>query len=242
MKRNRIKDTIRSTIECIRFPFLYPRNRFTGKHYNNWKIREKVRKIYADHSHLTKKDENKPFDIRFKFDVWWAKPYIKLLKFEHWFLSIFHILPKYTELDALRGEAPGWYKNFGIQICKEIRSQLMKDYWRFIKEAKGFKNKLRMIFYHPLFELRIMQWKEKYGEMRLYTERATPKVINIIDEYTEKSRHICIYCGKDADIITSPYNWMLPYCNECYKKYAPHAIIYYSKDSNGNWNEDVEDE
>lgn len=29
---------IKATALCIRFPFLYPRNRFTGLHYNNWKI------------------------------------------------------------------------------------------------------------------------------------------------------------------------------------------------------------
>ena len=34
---------INSIILCIRFPFLYPRNRFTGKHYNNWKIIEYIR-------------------------------------------------------------------------------------------------------------------------------------------------------------------------------------------------------
>lgn len=31
---------IKSTWNCIRFPFLYPRNRWTGLHYNNWKILE----------------------------------------------------------------------------------------------------------------------------------------------------------------------------------------------------------
>ena len=25
---------------CIKYPFLYPRNRFTDLHYNNWKIIE----------------------------------------------------------------------------------------------------------------------------------------------------------------------------------------------------------
>ena len=30
---------------CLRFPFLYPRNRFTGRHYNNWWIRDKIQEI-----------------------------------------------------------------------------------------------------------------------------------------------------------------------------------------------------
>ena len=37
--------TIDSIILCIRFPFLYPRNRFTGLHYNNWKILDKIKEI-----------------------------------------------------------------------------------------------------------------------------------------------------------------------------------------------------
>ena len=36
--------TIDSTILCIRFPFLYPRNRFTGRHYNNWKLLDYIDK------------------------------------------------------------------------------------------------------------------------------------------------------------------------------------------------------
>ena len=31
---------INNTLLCISFPFLYPRNRFTGMHYNYWKIIE----------------------------------------------------------------------------------------------------------------------------------------------------------------------------------------------------------
>lgn len=34
----KIKKTIRATLECIRYPFLYPRHRITGLHYNNWKL------------------------------------------------------------------------------------------------------------------------------------------------------------------------------------------------------------
>lgn len=37
---NRVVTILKSTILCIRFPFLYPRNRFTGNHYDNWKIVE----------------------------------------------------------------------------------------------------------------------------------------------------------------------------------------------------------
>ena len=38
--KRKIVKPIKSTFLCLRYPFLYPRNRFTGKHYNNWKIYE----------------------------------------------------------------------------------------------------------------------------------------------------------------------------------------------------------
>ena len=41
---------IKSTWNCLRFPFLYPRNRFTGLHYNNWSILEWVKKKRSESS------------------------------------------------------------------------------------------------------------------------------------------------------------------------------------------------
>lgn len=37
---HKIKKAITSTYMCIKYPFLYPRNRFTGLHYNNWKLHQ----------------------------------------------------------------------------------------------------------------------------------------------------------------------------------------------------------
>lgn len=42
----KIKKIITASILCIRFPFLYPRNRWTGRHYNNWTISKFHRKWY----------------------------------------------------------------------------------------------------------------------------------------------------------------------------------------------------
>ena len=38
---------IKSCYLCIRFPFLYPRNRFTDKHYNNQKLLDKINKYLS---------------------------------------------------------------------------------------------------------------------------------------------------------------------------------------------------
>ena len=40
--------TIDSCYLCIRFPFLYPRNRFTDRHYNNWKLSNYEKKLYSE--------------------------------------------------------------------------------------------------------------------------------------------------------------------------------------------------
>ena len=47
---HKLKSYIHSTYLCIRFPFLYPKNRFTGKHYNNWKIQEKINKLKSEYT------------------------------------------------------------------------------------------------------------------------------------------------------------------------------------------------
>ena len=71
----KLEKYIKSTILCIRFPFLYPRNRFTDLHYNNWKITEFHRKWWKHTEdsfilHITD-DKKKPlvsygdFDGRF---------------------------------------------------------------------------------------------------------------------------------------------------------------------------------
>ena len=48
----KIGRVIYSTLLCIKYPFLYPRNRWTDKHYNCWKIIEYHRKNYGKAYHL----------------------------------------------------------------------------------------------------------------------------------------------------------------------------------------------
>ena len=43
----KIGRVIYSTLLCIKYPFLYPRNRWTDKHYNCWKIIEYYRENYG---------------------------------------------------------------------------------------------------------------------------------------------------------------------------------------------------
>lgn len=262
---NKLKRIIKSTILCIRFPFLYPRNRFTGLHYNNWKIVEFHRKWwkYTEDTFILRitNDKNKSlvnygnfnnhiYTLRIKNDClevcngyyyprvsipiskygkgkiiktgWENKkiPYLivedwednpdanyfikivhakwlqRCIKFLDWInaypLQILHCIPSYTELDAME---LGWRKTFGIQMCKEIRTALLKKGWKY------------------LFNYRILQIKEKYGTLRWYDANSTKEIFEIIDKYENLSYHTCINCGKPATKIST--GWICPYCDNC---------------------------
>lgn len=176
---------IESTILCIRFPFLYPRNRFTGKHYNNWKLIE----YRENHPYIEmSQDELGEFVYKIvsrknQFKCWGATIYEK-------FLSIFHVIPTYTELDAME---TGWRNAFGIQMCKELKKALKKQ--------------------HLLYKYRITQIKEKWGYLRWYDNYATCEIYKIISKYEQISAHTCIVCGKPAKYISR--GWISPYCEDC---------------------------
>ena len=265
---SKLKKTIESTILCIRFPFLYPRNRFTGLHYNNWRIIEFHRKwwkLTGDTFFLKIVKEKEPlisygnindhiYTLRVKGDYlqvcnehgrpwisipisnygkghivkcgwrkteksfepvlivgedWedaenvnhfievihakWLRRWIQFLDWiNDWPLQLFHCIPSHTELDAMD---TGWRKAFGIQICKEIRAALLKHGWK------------------VLFKYRIMQIKEKWGELCWYDSYAPKEVFDIIRKYENISRHTCIDCGAPATKMST--GWICPYCDNC---------------------------
>jgi hypothetical protein len=108
------------------------------------------------------------------------------------FLGIFHIIPSYTELDALD---KGWRKAFGIYICKDLKRALLAD---------GGRKRLK--------KYGIDQIKEKFGELCWYDHGGNEETNKIIAKYTYISRHTCITCGKSADYVTK--GWVEPYCKE----------------------------
>ena len=269
----KIKAIIKSTILCIRFPFLYPRNRFDGKHHCcvlgslRYKLQKKSTHDIGITATLEKNTKCFPtdwpqvFDNRIKFEkdkitikknvdfkefdinklIWNADKVeilglyttfamtgrlivhlvvspidpedttnygygyhslelitnrfiYKLYKFVTWFdikvLDKILFLPSYTELDAME---PGWRKAFGIQMCKDIRRQLIKE--------------------RKLFKWRIVQLKEKFGGIRLYSNFASDELYDIIDKYEQISYKTCGVCGKPATKISK--GWIYPYCDDC---------------------------
>lgn len=134
-----------------------------------------------------------------------CKRYPFLIPYHRWYgkcmwgnKNAWYYLPKYsyTELDAM---PDGWRRAFGIQMCEELRKELIK--------------------FNYLDKYRITQIKEKYGELRWY-DWGIPKnskIWDIIDKYTELSRHICLHCGRPAEIINN-CGWLEPVCDKCQEK------------------------
>ena len=98
----------------------------------------------------------------------------------------------YTELDDMPS---GWRKRFGMKMCEEIRTALIGD--------------------GDLDRWKIVQMKEKYGELRIYDnghKKGSP-IDSIINKYALISRYTCVLCGADATRVTT--GWISPYCDKC---------------------------
>ena len=288
--KKKLKIAFKSSILCLKFPFLYPRNRFTGKNhvYYNWighlkqkfytKAYEEIilgYRYYKDPSKCIEQNKSvlinntfkitlqdgtlyieggihpttfnlqkhvgKSFEIsgitlgqktllgtpiilyhvyrkertdinygfaHSKIIVTKSKFYKYLDKLIWWFwtqvLDRICIIPISTELDFM---PEGWRKAFGIQLCKELRTQLIKE--------------------HKLFSYRILQIKEKYGYLHWYDNHYSVGISNILEKYEKISYRTCISCGKPAKYLSS--GWISPYCEKCFNGRV-YAVL-----ENNNW-------
>lgn len=136
--------------------------------------------------------------------------YIKLLEWINTFLGWFHILPSYTELDAME---KGWRIKFGEDMCREIRNSLLTTYIRNEKPNSLF-GKVEAYYkgFKLLFSYRILQIKEKYSGLRWYANGDTEDTLKIIHKYEDMSKRTCIVCGKEAEWRS--VGWICPYCEE----------------------------
>ena len=147
----------------------------------------------------TSKEENKRLCNRYPFLIPWNRLSGKLItdaKDGGYWPGTPDKVPEYdyefTELDDL---PDGWRVAFGEQMCEELRGALIED--------------------DDLDRWRIVQLKEKYGEMRLYDNgnKHGSRVPDIIKKYEYISRGTCIVCGKPATRIT--LGWISPFCDDC---------------------------
>ena len=187
---HRAKKIVPSIYLCIRFPFLYPRNRFTGLHYNNWKIIDKLKELAKEAYNFGGKEEGFKMTVK---NRWKWIQYNVLKWFHNCFLQVAFCIPIYTELDAMD---TGWRKAFGIQMCKEIKQALLRSGGRKV-----------------LINYRIIQIKEKNGSLQWYDCGAPEEVRKIVAKYEYISERTCISCGRQAKGLSR--GWIYPYCGDC---------------------------
>lgn len=100
---------------------------------------------------------------------------------------------KYNMLDDM---PEGWRKAFGEKFCEELLEA--------VKKADLLK------------EFKIIQIKEKFGALRVYSNKYTDEILDLFNRYELLSETICIECGKPATKIT--LGWISPYCDDCIPK------------------------
>lgn len=194
----------RVIILCIRFPFLYPRNVWTGEHYNNWKIKDKRNDLHRDFYVINFNRETHITEKYWKSKK--AKFYYDFLGYLEKFLAIFHCIPTRCLYDWIPN---GWRKTFGIQLCKEIRHALYR--------AGGLK---------AIFNYRVIDIKEKYGSLHWYDTYSYSEVQKIIQKYEYISERTCIECGEPATCETPIEYWKCPYCDRCAPKQSKFLLDF----------------
>ena len=101
----------------------------------------------------------------------------------------------WTEYDCLD---KGWQIGFGKFLLEDLREACLKT---------DFLDKLH-----------IMQWKEKFAQMRLYINGAPQEVHDVIRKYEFISEYICNQCGSPRACVVDAYGWYLPLCKDCWEK------------------------
>ena len=91
------------------------------------------------------------------------------------------------------------------------------DGWLLLLEEL-FDKIQKLVDNNPLYNsLEIVQVKEKYGELRVYTNAYWEVVEDLIDEYTRKSKTICEWCGKKGK-LRDDNGWYTTLCKKCHEK------------------------
>ena len=106
----------------------------------------------------------------------------------------------FTMLDDM---PDGWRTAFGEQMCEEIRDVLVK--------------------LGKLNDYRVLQIKEKFGQLRWYNDSYCKELEDVIDKYTALSERTCIVCGKPAEFVST--GWISPWCGECADKFCRCGTI-----------------
>ena len=103
----------------------------------------------------------------------------------------------------------GWWKRFGVLLCEDLRESLVNA--------------------NCLYDFRILQAKEKYGELRLYDNGCPEDWFHKLEAWTYISTHTCVKCGKFPVQVRND-GWISPWCDDCYEKKMRRNFRVFNKD------------
>ena len=103
-----------------------------------------------------------------------------------------------SDINSLEWLPEGWVKAFGEEMCEDldrvIKSENLQD------------------------EFRIIEAKEKYGQIRLYCDPCIPAIQDVLRVYEACSEVICVYCGSIENVKFTNFGWCQPCCKSCFEK------------------------
>lgn len=65
--------------------------------------------------------------------------------------------------------------------------------------------------------LQVIQVKEKFAQLRVYLNYYYKEIEDLIEEYTEKSVHICELCGETGE-TRNLHGWYMTLCDKHYEE------------------------
>ena len=115
----------------------------------------------------------------------------------------------YTYLDDM---PKGWKKAFGVSFCEDLMAAM--------KKSPKYEEILK--------KYRILQVKEKFGELRWYDNGHTKEMGQVIYIYEHISTRTCITCGK-INVPIYDDGWICPECDECFEERTKKRMEYLKK-------------
>lgn len=99
------------------------------------------------------------------------------------------------------GMPKGWWKAFGKDLCDELEKAIRK------------------LPPNAIEDFQILEVKEKFGCLHIYTNWHTKGVDLVLKKYEDLSQKTCCICGALATKISM--GWICPYCDD----HAPENSI-----------------
>lgn len=68
---------------------------------------------------------------------------------------------------------------------------------------------------------KIIEYKEKYGVLKIYTDITNNEIHKITDNIEKRSSHICEFCGKEGHTVEMKNGlggWLKTVCSDCSEK------------------------